>query len=654
MQEAISSQFLNKLASVSPRTAKKIGLNILLALVYVLAGKFGLHFASLNESVSAIWPSTGIAIAAIILFGYEMWPGILLGALITNFSASGGFGSSLVIAFGNTFEALLGGYFINSYAFGRKVFETTKSTILFVVLAGILSTMVAATIGASALIFSNLAEAVQFKQIWMTWWLGDMAGALIITPFIILWATVPRKKLEFKQILELLLVVVVLVVTTELAFGGPFSILPSYYPVTFLIILPIVWSAVRFRRRETAGIMLLATALSIIGVVRHGFGDFIAADPNESLLLLQGFLIVTSLSSLVLSVTFSESTHFKDALLTREKYFRSLIEKNYDAIAAVDRRANILYASPSTEGIFGYAPGEVEGRSGFEFIHPEDREKVEKAILELVKNEGGVIRAETRIHHKNGEWLYVESVVTNLLNEPSVGAIVVNYRDITEKKAVENKKNEFIALISQQLRTPLGTIDKYTSSLIENKNKFSTIEQSYLKEILKASQSLEKMTENLVKMSRISLHTLKVDPQTIGVERVLETSLKGLKHKITSKEIKIERAFKTPKMEIATDLSLFSSLISTILVQVIGRTNIRNVLLIEMKKQSRKNVIKLTPNAFLKEKRKTPRVTSGVRGEERNKEEAEFFVAKALAAYMGIEIIDNTKKPDRSITLVLN
>ena len=125
--------------------------------------------------------------------------------------------------------------------------------------------------------------------------------------------------------------------------------------------------------------------------------------------------------------------------LVREsaRRFRALIEHAYDAVMLLDGNTGLIYASPSTEGILGYSPGELVGRDGLAFIHPDQLRDAKEQFAAASGNPGSVYRAERLIRHKLGKWLWTENTVTNLLGEPSVRAFVVNLRDITQSKQAE-------------------------------------------------------------------------------------------------------------------------------------------------------------------------------------------------------------------------
>src|SRR5215467_14668794 len=149
----------------------------LLTLAYFGAGKFGLTLAVVNASVSPVWPPTGIAFASFLLLGSRAWPAIFIGAFLVNLTTTGALAPSIGIAIGNTFEGRLGAELVRLFANGREVFSRARDVFKFVVLAGLVSTAVSATIGVCSLALGGYADWRDYPAIWFTWWLGDAVGA---------------------------------------------------------------------------------------------------------------------------------------------------------------------------------------------------------------------------------------------------------------------------------------------------------------------------------------------------------------------------------------------------------------------------------------------------------------------------------------------
>ncbi len=410
---------------------------ILVALCYFLAGKLGLSFAFVNESATAIWPPTGIAIASLLLFGYRVWPAIFIGAFLTNLATSP-VEISLGIALGNTLEGLVASYLVGKYANGKSTFYRVRDIFRFVILAALLSTTISANIGVLMLIMGGQTSFSEFFPIWITWWIGNATGALIFTPFIIFWkAKSPLQLLSGKK-LEALMLFCVLLVVGVFVFGGIFTSTEKAFPLEFLCIPIIIWVAFRFGRRETITAIIILAAIAIWGTI-NGSGPFARKSQNESLLLLQSFMSVTTITALSLAVAVSERRKVEEALTNNEQRFKALIEKSSEAISLTDSEGKISYVTPSFTNVLGYSPEEIIGKSGFTIIHPDDKDYAAKTTAKIVGHPGKSVTVAIRCLHKDGSWRFVEITSTNLINNPSLQAVVSNFHDITELIKTEDR-----------------------------------------------------------------------------------------------------------------------------------------------------------------------------------------------------------------------
>jgi signal transduction histidine kinase len=283
MQRGVAAQRDNPFGSGRLHPALLLGT---LVIVYFLAGKLGLHFAFVHASASAVWPPTGIALAALLLAGVRVWPALFVGAFLVNITTSGSIGSSLGIAVGNTLEAVVGAMLVERYAGGVRAFDRAQDFVRFAVLAGAISTAISATIGATSLAIAGEAEWTAFGPIWLTWWLGDAAGALIVAPVLMLWGTDPRLGPLRQRPSEATLLLLVVAASGALVFMYPEF---SSYPLPFLCIPPLIWAAFRFGQREVATSVVLLSAIATWATVRDA-GPFAMHSDNESLLLLQAFM----------------------------------------------------------------------------------------------------------------------------------------------------------------------------------------------------------------------------------------------------------------------------------------------------------------------------------------------------------------------------
>ncbi|HTQ63100.1 MAG TPA: MASE1 domain-containing protein [Candidatus Solibacter sp.] len=277
----------------------------ILAGVYFLAGKLGLQLAYVNASASAVWPCTGIAIAALLVYGFRVWPGILIGAFFVNLTTAGNVESSIGIAAGNTLEGLAAWYLVKRFANGKETFARAQDIFKFALLAGILATAVSATIGVTILATGGLADWPAFGTIWSTWWLGDAVGAVVVTPLLLLWWENPHLRWTHKQMGELALLLLGLLGTGWAVFGSVLHQELKNYPLEYLCIPFLIWAAYRFGRRKAATAVCVLSGIAAWGTV-HGYGPFARETQNTSLLLMQAFMGIIAVTTLALAAEVTE------------------------------------------------------------------------------------------------------------------------------------------------------------------------------------------------------------------------------------------------------------------------------------------------------------------------------------------------------------
>lgn len=299
---------------------ENLGLLLGLAAVYFIAGKFALKLAFLNLSATPVWPCTGIAIAALLLLGYRVWPAIFAGAFFVNLTTAGTVLTSLGIATGNTLEALAGCYLVVRFAGGLNAFRTTQNVFRFALFAGMVGPAIGATIGCATLLLGGLAEWSHYPSVWITWWLGDGVGAFVVTPFILLWVENPSLEWTRRQIFELILLFLGLFSTTWFVFGPGFHSIVKNYPFEYLCFPFLIWAAFRFGRRKATTAICVLAIVATWGTVR-GFGPFVRSSQNTSLLLLQSFMAIAAVTTMVLA---AESTAHKHA----EEHVRQLADSD--------------------------------------------------------------------------------------------------------------------------------------------------------------------------------------------------------------------------------------------------------------------------------------------------------------------------------------
>src|SRR5256886_3539583 len=299
--------------TIQSQTLRRLGLLVGLAAAYFVAGRLGLQLAVVNPNATAVWPPTGIALAALLLAGYEVWPAIMVGAFLVNVTVSGSVATAVAVAAGNTLEGLLGAYLVNRFARGRRVGERARDVFTLAVLAGIVSTAVSATAGVLAISLDGLARWSDFGSIWLTWWLGDAVGDLVVAPAVLFWALRPRVHWTRRQALDAGALLLSVVVVGIAVFDGLFPWRGRHHPLEFLCVPLLLWAAFRLQPPDAATAVLPLYVGAIAGTPA-GFRPFARPTYGESRLLVQAFTGVTAVLTLVLAAAVAERREAEERL----------------------------------------------------------------------------------------------------------------------------------------------------------------------------------------------------------------------------------------------------------------------------------------------------------------------------------------------------
>jgi len=307
-------------------TSTWIGISILFV-TYVVTAKLGLMMDAVSGFATAIWPPTGISLVALFLFGYRLWPGIALGALLVNASAGAPLLAAAGMALGNTLEALLGTYLLRRYTGFRGSLDRVQHVFGFVLLAAALSTMVSATIGVTSGYLGGVIPYAETRMAWLTWWLGDAMGTLILAPLLFAWRVRPRSRPSLQRLLEGGILFLMLGVATLTAFGAWLPRQPSVYLQAYVVFPFLIWAALRFGQSGTVASTFLVTTIAIVRTAQ-GAGPFARGSVNESLLLLHAFMGIVAVTMLILSADVAQRRRAEEELRrTQEDLERRVVRR---------------------------------------------------------------------------------------------------------------------------------------------------------------------------------------------------------------------------------------------------------------------------------------------------------------------------------------
>ena len=555
-----------------------------IGLIYFALAKIGLMLASINPSASPIWPPTGVAFAAMLLRGYRVWPAILIGAFAANLTTAGSIATSLAIGAGNTMEGLLGAYLINRLSDGKATFESPAGVARFALLA-FLPTALSATIGVTSLAVGGFVDWAVLGSVWLTWWLGDLAGALLVTPVILLWAAADIRSPSRRKLFESIVIFCVACAIGLIAFSPVFATSERRAPLAFLAVLPLLWSALRRGPRDTATSAMVLAGFAVWGTLARS-GPFDRDTLNESFLLLLTFMIGVTVPSLALSADAAMRRRTEDALravhadlnrrvadrtadltdanfalqdeVERRKHAETVLDQQTRDLVEAQRLANLgswvrnletneIVWSDQLYEIFGVQPGEEKSGTFDGYltrIHPDDRERVRAQVQAAIKAGRG-FRGERRIVRPNGEIRYVQTCVELMKND--TGAVVGMHGicfDVTERKLAEIELERTREQLAQMQK--MEALGQLTGGIAHDFNNLLMIVSGHaellrrkltdtaqlraIEAIMGAGHRGERLTRQLLTFSRRQpLNPVPIDlPQRVQEMRpMLNSSLRG-------------------------------------------------------------------------------------------------------------------------------
>jgi PAS domain S-box-containing protein len=406
-----------------------------LFLIYFITATVGLKLDAVSGFATLVWPPTGIALAALLLFGFRLWPGIFLGAFLVNFQTGAPLLVALGIGIGNTLEALVGVYLLRRVGFQNSL-ERLRDVLALIIAAALFSTLVSATIGVTSLWLGGVVSLSAFGGTWLAWWIGDVLGDLIIAPFLLTWLTRAQILFDHWRLKEATVLAVTLAGVGLLAFGNHLP-LARGAPIVYMIFIPLIWAALRFGQRGTANANFLISLIAILGTIR-GLGPFVTESLSQSLTFLQLFIGVVSVTTMILAAVVTERKRTEKELRESEIKFRSLVENTPSFIVLVDRSGKILFVNRVVAGL---RKESVVGKSMYDFVLPENIEK-QREIIEKVFSTGKAEMYETKGIGPLGSLATYQINTGPLFDDGEIRGAILVATDITDRKKAEDSLRE--------------------------------------------------------------------------------------------------------------------------------------------------------------------------------------------------------------------
>jgi signal transduction histidine kinase/integral membrane sensor domain MASE1/ActR/RegA family two-component response regulator len=507
------------------------------AALYLWAAKLGLAFSFQAQQVSAVWPPTGLALAATLWFGRPALAGVFLGAFVANLTSAEPAAVAAGIALGNTLEALAGVALLRWAGFDGRLARLRDAAAMLGAAAA--SPLVAASIGIASLGLGGVQPADRLAGLWWVWWLGDALGALVIAPALLAWTGAGAGSLPRRQwrrwrrwrpwlAAESAALLGGILAASTLFFLGRYPVARvseyAFFPLLF-------WAALRFGPAATATVTAIAYAVASAATVA-GFGPFAGAGPERGLVFLQLFMAVTAATGLVLGSVAAQRRSAEQSARTNEA--RLLLALRSARMGVWDWTISTGEVAWSEGEALPGGPAAGSFQGSFEalrrLVHPDDLERVDRVVGAAVEHRSP-FETEFRLRAGGGSgpgerWIAVRGQAL----EDDAGRplrMVGVELDVTERKRLEQelrqkaellaesdrRKNEFLAMLAHELRNPLAPI-LHAVDLLEGGETGPRAER-WREVIRRQTRHLTRIVDDLLDIARITRGAVKVERRRV-------------------------------------------------------------------------------------------------------------------------------------------
>ena len=470
-----------------------------LFVVYVGAAKLGLKLSVAHGLITPVWAPTGIALAGLVLFGRRLWPVVALAAFIANATSGASLLVAVLIAVGNTLEALVGSELLCRVRF-RPALDRVRDVLALIFLGAALSTAISATNGVTTLWIAGDVSGSDYGSEWLLWWIGDAMGNLVVASLLFVWATTPRNLLaRTVRRIEALALFALLTSLSSLVFLG------GYWRYPHVLFPLLIWATLRFRQLGATASSFVVTAIAIAGAVSGNtpLGD---GGATEIVQILEGLLAGVTVSVLILGAVLSERAQADERL---ERAHAGLAEAQEVARVGSwewEIGPNRVLWSDELYRLYGLEPqsAALTYESFLELVHPYDRAQVRRAV-ERAYSARSPFELDHRLLLPDGQirWLHARGrVVVDDRGAPV--RMVGTSQDVTDRKRLDELRDNILSTVSHELRTPLTSILGFAVTLRERGATLGDeLRAEMLATLSEQAHKLERLLSDLLDLERL-------------------------------------------------------------------------------------------------------------------------------------------------------